>query len=440
MNTGLVAGSLISIGGSSIGGESNQNNPTINVNALAVAGLLIKNKIQPLGANGTDLNYYQSWVRMELYQSKDATEPISSKSAQLILRDGETNQWKSASLYWEGLEMPDDWCEGFVKIYIENQGDESIWFDDISVEHTHNPGKIEVVSYKDYYPFGAEMRGSCLADQGRYGYQGDYAEKDEETGWNAFELRMYDPLIGRSTSVDPYRQYHSPYMWVGNNPINTVDPDGGNGYQLIASGVQAAMAVQETFGMFLDPVTIYGTSEVIDVAKIAEGENWDFSAFKTAGLSTGALVADDLTGIGVADDIVIPVIWVGATGTFLYNNKEIVQKRAREMDRLLSKYMPTRGVQYTLRAKSDGMYPVYSSGSSVPTGTVFLQKGAIWKIGETTTNTRYSRDKLKNIGLGVEFSPEFTGNRVQIKVMEKAKIYAYYFQHGNLPPGNKIFR
>ncbi len=242
MNTGLVAGSLISIGGSSIGGESNQNNPTINVNALAVAGLLIKNKIQPLGANGTDLNYYQSWVRMELYQSRNATEPINSKSAQIILRDGETNQWKSASLYWEGLDMPDDWCEGFVKIYIENQGDESIWFDDISVEHTHNPGKIEVVSYKDYYPFGAEMRGSCIDNQGRYGYQGDYAEKDEETGWNAFELRMYDPLIGRSTNVDPYRQYHSPYVWVGNNPMNMVDPDGGNSIPTIAQLEKAAGA------------------------------------------------------------------------------------------------------------------------------------------------------------------------------------------------------
>ncbi|MDD7886043.1 hypothetical protein [Flavivirga sp. 57AJ16] len=26
----------------------------------------------------------------------------------------------------------------------------------------------------------------------RYGYQGEYSEKDEETGLNAFELRMYD--------------------------------------------------------------------------------------------------------------------------------------------------------------------------------------------------------------------------------------------------------
>jgi RHS repeat-associated protein len=231
VNPALTTGSLMSIGSMpNLGGEGKAGAPSININALAVAGLLIKNKTtaEPLGANGTDLNYYQSWVRMELYKSKDDADPISSKSAQIILKDGDVGRWESASLYWTNLDMPDDWCEGFVKVYIENQGSERIWFDDISVEHTHNPGKIEVVSYKDYYPFGAEMRGSCIDNQGRYGYQGDYAEKDEETGWNAFELRMYDPLIGRSTSVDPYRQYHSPYVWVGNNPINMVDPDGGN--------------------------------------------------------------------------------------------------------------------------------------------------------------------------------------------------------------------
>jgi RHS repeat-associated protein len=61
----------------------------------------------------------------------------------------------------------------------------------------------------------------------RYGYQGQYAEKDEETGWNHFELREYDAVIGRWLVPDPMRQYPSPYMALGNNPINKVDPNGG---------------------------------------------------------------------------------------------------------------------------------------------------------------------------------------------------------------------
>lgn len=38
---------------------------------------------------------------------------------------------------------------------------------------------------------------------------------------------MYDPLIGRFLQVDPERQYASPYMAMGNNPLRMVDPTGG---------------------------------------------------------------------------------------------------------------------------------------------------------------------------------------------------------------------
>jgi hypothetical protein len=55
-------------------------------------------------------------------------------------------------------------------------------------------GQADVLHYSDYYPFGSEM---TLANSDyRYGYQGQYAEKDKETGWNNFQLRMYDSVIG----------------------------------------------------------------------------------------------------------------------------------------------------------------------------------------------------------------------------------------------------
>jgi len=59
----------------------------------------------------------------------------------------------------------------------------------------------------------------------RYSFQGQ--EKDAETGKVAFELRLYDPRINRWLTTDPYRQYNSPYMAMGNNPISQIDPDGG---------------------------------------------------------------------------------------------------------------------------------------------------------------------------------------------------------------------
>src|SRR5688572_21839085 len=61
----------------------------------------------------------------------------------------------------------------------------------------------------------------------RYGYQGQFSEENKEIGWNEFELRMYDPKIGRWISGDPYGQYASPYMAMGNTPHMSVDADGG---------------------------------------------------------------------------------------------------------------------------------------------------------------------------------------------------------------------
>lgn len=62
----------------------------------------------------------------------------------------------------------------------------------------------------------------------RYGYQGQFAEKDEETGWNHFELRgEYDPIVARWTAVDPKRIGWSPYTGMYNNPVSGTDPDGG---------------------------------------------------------------------------------------------------------------------------------------------------------------------------------------------------------------------
>ena len=59
----------------------------------------------------------------------------------------------------------------------------------------------------------------------RYNYQGQ--ELDQETGKVAFQLRLYDPRINRWTTTDPYRQYHSPYVSMGNNWVSQTDPDGG---------------------------------------------------------------------------------------------------------------------------------------------------------------------------------------------------------------------
>ena len=78
----------------------------------------------------------------------------------------------------------------------------------------------------------------------RYGYQGQFAEKDAETGFESFELRLYNDRIGRWTSSDPEGQFSSPYVGMGNNPVSGVDPNGGFAEGVIGqiwkSGMMAA--------------------------------------------------------------------------------------------------------------------------------------------------------------------------------------------------------
>lgn len=90
-----------------------------------------------------------------------------------------------------------------------------------------NGTAIEVLSYADYYPHGATLPGRSYvaASQYRFAYQGQ--EKDGETGLINFALRMFDARLGRWFNPDPYGQYHSPYMAMGNDPGNIVDPSGG---------------------------------------------------------------------------------------------------------------------------------------------------------------------------------------------------------------------
>ena len=66
------------------------------------------------------------------------------------------------------------------------------------------------------------MNSSSIGRAYRYGYQGEYAEdetKEDGIKSNSFQLRLYNPRLGRWMSPDPYGQYHSPYLAMGNDPI-----------------------------------------------------------------------------------------------------------------------------------------------------------------------------------------------------------------------------
>jgi RHS repeat-associated protein len=132
---------------------------------------------------------------------------------------------------------------GYVFIYVDVNGNSPnyVYFDDLLVTQLHSP----IVAGGDFYPFGLTMDDRQVkSERYRYGYQGQFAEMDSLTKLNNFELRLYEPRFGRWLSPDPYGQFYSPYIGMGNSPVNGVDPDGGDWFlNLITNKVEQFVGV-----------------------------------------------------------------------------------------------------------------------------------------------------------------------------------------------------
>ena len=74
-------------------------------------------------------------------------------------------------------------------------------------------------------------------------------EHDEEIKLNYFGARYLDPMLGIWISMDPKRQFASPYLYAGDgmNPVNGVDPDGNAAYINIKNGKNVTATVLVSF-------------------------------------------------------------------------------------------------------------------------------------------------------------------------------------------------
>ena len=81
----------------------------------------------------------------------------------------------------------------------------------------------------DYRAFG-EMIELTPSPTGKVTENFTGKEHDDEIALDYFGARYLDPMLGMWTSVDPARQFASPYLYAGNgmNPVNVIDPDGNS--------------------------------------------------------------------------------------------------------------------------------------------------------------------------------------------------------------------
>ena len=325
--------------------------------------------------------------------------------------------------------------------------------------------------------------------------------------------RLYDPILGRFLSPDPYvqmpymSQNFNRYTYAMNNPLCYVDEDGESivavigiivgayvGGALANNGElnpvkwnyrSASTYLGIGFGALTGGVVGYGIavpgsiafaggistpylSAGLAVGAVGQGSNWkfdfhwstaagggggitnticdsktatekaikkvqwDYSAFQYATAVSTVIMADDVTGIGIADDVLIPAIYGYAAYEFMTEN--MVKRQEQQIIRLSQKNRPGDGFLYQLKVKKDGFYKNVRTNS-----LIYMKQGDVWKYGETTQGKkRYNSSSYE--AAYFEMHPLFYGTKTEILIQEKIMLYWYYFQNGQLPPGNKRFQ
>jgi RHS repeat-associated protein len=91
----------------------------------------------------------------------------------------------------------------------------------------------EITQENHYYAFGMNMESVWVNNtnvvDNRYQYNGKELNEDFGLNWNDYGARFYDATLGRWNAVDPMAEKYyafSSYVYVLNNPINLIDPNG----------------------------------------------------------------------------------------------------------------------------------------------------------------------------------------------------------------------
>ncbi|MBV4359100.1 DUF6443 domain-containing protein [Pinibacter aurantiacus] len=133
---------------------------------------------------------------------------------------------------------------GYIYIYVSNESNLNVFFDNLTV--THMPGPLMEESH--YYPFGLTMSGisskAGKVSENKYKFL-DKELQNHEFGDGSgledydFGARFFDPQLGRFFNEDPLAEYmprHSPYTYSFDNPLRFTDPGGMVADDLTADG------------------------------------------------------------------------------------------------------------------------------------------------------------------------------------------------------------
>lgn len=181
----------------------------------------------------------------------------------------------------EGYAYKDGNSYKYVYLYSDHIGNNRVSYSD-----TNGNGSLsasEVLSSTDYYPMGLIHQGeyiSGFASNYKYKFQGKEHQEDFSMNMYDFGSRMYDPSVGRWFNTDPQNQFASPYLAMGNDYVNVIDPNGE--FAVSGSAILAGAAIGAITG-----ATAYA-------ATASQTGDWNWGEF--AGSVGGAALIGGISG------------------------------------------------------------------------------------------------------------------------------------------------